>query len=273
MEPPRQGRRLADTVHAQVLRLILRGEFPLDCKMPPEGALAERFGVSRPVIREALDRLKSEGVVRSQRGSGTVVLRGERPGRPAFPPIETISDLLRSYEFRIHVESETAALAAQRRSEQEIANVRAALAKAGEALGKGMLHLMPDLNFEFHRGIARATRNPFYVATLELIPNLVGVNRLHLDEFETLERMRRVHAEHNAIFEAVVAGDADRARTEIQRHIASARDFVLEHQAFDPGHRHPAPAGRDAAGGGTDRVAGATKRARSTIQPQEGGRT
>jgi GntR family transcriptional repressor for pyruvate dehydrogenase complex len=239
MDSPRQRARLADTVHAQVMRLIVRGEFPLDCKLPPEGALAERFGVSRPVIREALSRLKDEGVVRSQRGSGTVVVRGERAGRPAFPAIETISDLLRSYEFRINVESETAALAAQRRTEEDIADIRAALHRAGDALEKGMLHLLPDLNFEFHRGIARATKNPFYVTTLELIPNLVGVSRLDLGELETLERMRRVHGEHIAILDAVVGGDSTHARMEIQRHIASARDFVLEHQAFDPGANRP----------------------------------
>jgi GntR family transcriptional repressor for pyruvate dehydrogenase complex len=225
--------RLADTVYEQLLRLIVRGEFPLDCKLPSEEALGDRFGVSRPVIREALGHLKVEGIVRSQRGSGTVVVRGERPGRPAFPPIETISDLLRSYEFRINVETETAALAAQRRTEDDIDAIRNALGRAEEALDQATVHLLPDLNFEFHREIARATKNPFYVATLELIPNLVGINRLHLDEFETIDRMRRVHREHAAILNAVIARDAALARAEIERHIASARDFVLENQAFD----------------------------------------
>ena len=104
------ARRLADIVYEQLFRLIARGEFPRDCKLPPEGELSRRFGVSRPVIRDALARLKEEGFVRSQRGSGTIVVRGEAAGMHAYPPIRTVSDLLRSYEFRITVEAATATM-------------------------------------------------------------------------------------------------------------------------------------------------------------------
>src|SRR3982750_3364634 len=120
--PVRVTRRLADIVHEQLFRLITRGEFPKGCKLPPEGELAGRFGVSRPVIRDALSRLKDEGYVRSQRGSGNVVVRGEAPGQQAYPPIRTISDLLRSYEFRITVEAATATMAAERRDAADLAD-------------------------------------------------------------------------------------------------------------------------------------------------------
>jgi len=95
-------RRLADIVHEQLFRLIGRGEFPKGCKLPPEGELATRFGVSRPVIRDALAKLKDAGYVRSQRGSGNVVILGEAPGA-AFPPIRTVAEgncgLLRVRKF------------------------------------------------------------------------------------------------------------------------------------------------------------------------------
>ncbi|MBN8477541.1 MAG: FadR family transcriptional regulator [Burkholderiales bacterium] len=224
-------------MHEQLLRLIVRGEFPKDCKLPPEGALGERFGVSRPVIREALARLKADGYVRSQRGSGNVVVRGERAGRPAFPPIQTVTDLLRSYEYRVNVETATAALAAERRTTAEIDAMRRSLAKAESALDRKTLHLLADLNFEFHRGVARATHNPFYVTTLELIPNFVGAHRLdrvHSKDEPPLDGYRRVHEEHVAVFDAVVARDPDRARSEMEHHILAARDHVLAHQRFDP---------------------------------------
>src|SRR4051794_30795582 len=96
-------RRLADLVYEQVTRLIARGEFPRGCKLPSEGELGQRFGVSRPVVRDALSRLKAEGVVHAQQGSGTVVIRGAAPMAGSFPPIRTVADLLRSYEFRITV--------------------------------------------------------------------------------------------------------------------------------------------------------------------------
>ena len=86
--------RLAAAVYEQIDRLIRRGEFPKGVKLPPESELARRFGVSRPVVREALARLRDEGIVRSQQGSGTFVIRGMLPSAAALPQIRTLADLL-----------------------------------------------------------------------------------------------------------------------------------------------------------------------------------
>ena len=244
--PARRGRRLADIVYEQVFRLIARGEFPKGLKLPPEGDLATRFGVSRPVIRDALARLKGEGYVRSQRGSGNVVVRGEMPGSLAYPPIRTISELIGSYEFRITVEAATATMAAERRTNTDIADIDRTLARAASELDAGSYHLLADLNFDFHRAVARATHNPFYLRTVEMIPNFVGVDRLDLTAFggeDLPERTRRIHAEHVAIFEAIRRRDPEAAQTEMQGHIASARDFVLERHAFSAPAHAGTPAG------------------------------
>jgi GntR family transcriptional repressor for pyruvate dehydrogenase complex len=149
-------RRLADIVHEQLFRLIARGEFPKGCKLPPEGELATRFGVSRPVIRDALAKLKEQGYVRSQRGSGSIVTRGEAPGTHAYPAIRTVSDLLRSYEFRITVECATAAMAAERRDAIDIADIARTLERAESSIDRGVLHLLggPQLRLP-SRGSAR----------------------------------------------------------------------------------------------------------------------
>lgn len=232
---PRHARKLADIVYEQVFRLIARGEFPKGLKLPPEGDLGTRFGVSRPVIRDALSRLKDEGYVRSQRGSGNVVVRGETPGRMSYPPIRTVSDLMRSYEFRMTVEAATASMAAQRRNNADLVDIERTLARAANELDNGIYHLLADLNFEFHRAVARATHNPFYLKTVEMIPNFVGVDRLDLTAFggdDLPERTQRIHGEHVAIFEAIKRQEPQDALAEMQRHIAAARDFVLERQAF-----------------------------------------
>ena len=226
-------RKLADIVHEQLFRLITRGEFPKGCKLPPEGALSTRFGVSRPVIRDALGRLKDEGFVKSQRGSGNVVVRGESPGLHGYPPIRTVSDLLRSYEFRITVESATASMAAERREASDIADLERTLGRADGALDKAMHHLLADLNFEFHRAVARATHNPFYLKTVEMIPNFIGAERLDQTAFgdtDMPERVRRIHDEHVAVFEAIRRQEPVQAVQCMERHIAAARDFVLERQ-------------------------------------------
>ena len=230
-------RKLADVVHKQLSRLIARGEFPRDCKLPPEGDLAQRFGVSRPVIRAALARLRDEGVVRSQRGSGTVVVAGTIASAVVFPVIQSIADLLRSYEFRITVEVATVSIAAERRTASDIADMRNALLDAENAMKSQQYHRMPDWNFRCHRAVAMATPNKFYVATLELIPDLLNV-----DELETSavggtgrsERMRRVHDEHVAICDAICDGDPVLASSRMRAHIQAGRDFVLEQQEITP---------------------------------------
>jgi DNA-binding FadR family transcriptional regulator len=230
---PRAPRKLADMVYEQLFRLITRGEFPKGCKLPPEGALSTRFGVSRPVIREALGRLKDEGFVRSQRGSGNVVLRGESPGLHAYPPIRTVSDLLRSYEFRITVESATAAMAAERREASDLADLDRTLDRAATALDNAVHHLLADLNFDFHRAVARATHNPFYLKTVEMIPNFIGAERLDLTTFgdqDAPARARRIHDEHVAVFEAIRRREPEAAVRNMESHIAAARDFILERQ-------------------------------------------
>ena len=225
--------RLADLVYDQVSRLIARGEFPRGCKLPSEGELSRRFGVSRPVVRDALARLKAEGTVRSQQGSGTVVICGEAPGGGCFPPIRSVADLLRSYEFRITVETATAALAAMHRTAATLTGIERTLVAAEEALGLQARHLLADLNFAFHRAIAGATSNPFFVATLDMIPNFIGREPLGAATFgeaDAQERAQRVHAEHVSVLDAIRDRDPQRARAEMERHIASARDVVLERQ-------------------------------------------
>ena len=178
-------------------------------------------------------RLKDEGFVRSQRGSGNVVVRGEPPGLHAYPPIRTVSDLLRSYEFRITVESATAAMAAERREAGDLADLDRTLDRAATALDNSVHHLLADLNFEFHRAVARATHNPFYLKTVEMIPNFIGAERLDLTTFgdhDMPARARRIHDEHVAVFEAIRRREPEQAVRNMESHIAAARDFVLERQ-------------------------------------------
>src|SRR4029450_6191800 len=99
------------------------------------------------------------------------VRRGAPRAVSAYAAIRTVSDLLRSYEFRITVESATAAMAAGRREPSDIVDLDRTLDRAAAALDNAVYHLLADLNFEFHRAVARATHNPFYLKTVEMIPN------------------------------------------------------------------------------------------------------
>jgi GntR family transcriptional repressor for pyruvate dehydrogenase complex len=222
-------------VQAQLMRLIDRGEFPRDCKLPTEGVLSTRFGVSRPVLREALQALKNAGVLHSKRGSGTVVVRGTAPGEPLFPDVRTMADLLRLYEFRIVLEGAGAALAAERHTPETLAGIAQALRLAEEVARGETPALLIDINFAFHRAVARATLNPYHLATLQILPNFVGLGRVITSSFgdESLQaRAARTGEEHWRIYEAIGVRNAARARAEMESHIAAARDHVMARQAL-----------------------------------------
>src|SRR5215212_859993 len=112
MKSSRQAVGLVDRVYREILGSIVGNEFTEGQKLPTEQALTERFTASRPTIREALSRLRADGIIATRQGSGTVVVARPDPDLPRFTPLETISDIRRCYEFRIVTESGAARLAA-----------------------------------------------------------------------------------------------------------------------------------------------------------------
>ena len=174
-------------------------------------------------------------MLHSQRGSGTVVVQGAAPGAALFPPVRSMADLLRLYEFRITLEGEVAALAAERHTRATLSAIADALHLAEEVASGAAPPLMPDLNFAFHRAVARAAANPYHLASVECLPNFVGVGALEAASFapeDLAARARRILDEHHVIFDAIRVRDAARARAEMQSHIAAARDQVLARQTL-----------------------------------------
>ena len=233
---------LADRVAEQLTRLIERGEFPRNCRLPTEFELCRRFGVSRPVVRAALAMLRDGGHVASTKGSGHVVLTGPEAGTQKFPLIRTIADIEAYFDFRATVEAECARLAALRHTPASLAAIEAAVAESDELAALGAVELSGDTNFHFHRAIARATGNGFHVATIEMLPNLIGLGPVEVrigGEADPQARVRVIIDEHRAILAAIARRDADRAAAEMQAHITSAQKFVFQ--------RTPAPLATGAA--------------------------
>jgi GntR family transcriptional repressor for pyruvate dehydrogenase complex len=226
-------RTLQSRVFEQLRRLIDRGEFPRDFKLPTEAELCQRFGVSRVVVRGALSRLREAGYVRSTQGSGSVVTRGPEFGALVYPAVATIGDLDRLYEFRITVEAQSAELAARMHTPETLEVIEDALRDADRAAETGTPELAADLNFRFHRAVALATGNPYFIVTLERIPNLIGFGRVQVKNFgldDPVQRLRGIGEEHRSIYEAIRARDAQRARAEMESHIGAARKHIFERQ-------------------------------------------
>lgn len=223
--------RLGDRLSQRMVALIDRGEFSEGGRLPAESELATRFGVSRPVIREALSRLRVLGVIVSRKGSGSYVQkRAERPTQtPAigFGPVDSLAQVRKCYEFRASLEGDAAYYAAQNRTPEMLLTMRDALDSMAVAIEQGIVGMNPDI--EFHFTVARASGNQFFEAVmesmrtpLEFAVNLARILVLRFDHLLT------VQAEHVAMFEAIEAQDKDAARLAMRTHIENACFRVFE---------------------------------------------
>ena len=211
--------RLADTVYGRLLEDIASGRKAVGDRLPPENALAESFGVSRPVVREALTRLSADGFIASRQGAGTFV-RNRPPTRLLrFAGAADLSQFIATFEVRIAIEGEAARLAAVRRSDADLQRIRAALAGLQEAVDAGTATI--DADFDFHRSVAGASGNPLITE----IVNAVLPPRAEAGKAAAPGYLRgaRVLDEHNRIAEAIAARQPESASLAMRYHIDQAR--------------------------------------------------
>jgi GntR family transcriptional repressor for pyruvate dehydrogenase complex len=222
--PVSSGARLSDQVAAQLMAEIEQGRLAPGAKLPTEAHLAEQFRVSRTVVREAVSRLKSVGLVDSRQGSGVFV----KPALPLpalhFEALHAASQdaVVQMVEVRRALEAEVAALAAERRSPQDILDIEHAVKALNAAVLAGGNGVAEDVNF--HRAIAQATRNPILIQTLQYLSQFLhGATQVtRANEARRLDFAAEVQAEHQAILSAIVAGNADQARQAAAAHMGNA---------------------------------------------------
>lgn len=216
---------LAQTVVAGLKSRILDGSLGPGTKLPSEAELIEEYGVSRTVIREAVTRLRAEGLVETFQGRGSFVLAMPEPTSFTVEAsaIRTQADVLAMIDFRLGVESEAAYLAAANRSPQAAEAVQAAL----EAFTVAGPEDAVEADFAFHRALAAASGNRFYLDLLDSLgPMMIMLPRTRLpEEFSLTDaaHVERVRREHDNVAAAVIAGDPETARAAMRVHLGNTR--------------------------------------------------
>ena len=215
---------LTDRVVAALIELIRGEDFPPGSRLPSEMNMASRFGVSRTVIREAISRLKSEGLVESRQGSGVFVREGNMDAPFRIDPniMDSIQSVLQVVELRLALEGEIAGFAAKRRTAAQVKAISQALKQIeiDESEGKDGV----DADIAFHRSIAEATGNPQFLALIEFLfnflKNATAITRSYEATKETLSR--EVKEEHAAIIDAISRQDPVAARAAARKHMEGA---------------------------------------------------
>lgn len=219
---------LADDVFQKLMRSIKSGAYGADERLPTEHDLAAEFQVSRPTIREALRRLRDQGLIYSRRGAGSFVRQAGLREPLGFGHLESIADLERCYEFRITLEPEAAAQAALRRSHAGLTVIAEALDLMRDATAQSRHR--EDADFAFHLAISDASGNQYFATAMQALKDHIAVGmQFHGVSLKaSVDGLSAVYAEHCAIFDAIRNGQPDAARDLMRRHLKGSRARLFD---------------------------------------------
>lgn len=217
--------RIHEEVFSQIHELIKEGRFKARDQLPSERELAEIFKVSRTSVREALRALESQGLIVSRTGMGNFIV--DLPVEALVGPlahllIDEKKALADVFEMRKLIEPQIAALAAERATRKDVAQLKRIVAKQTEAVSSGTTGVEADA--EFHFTIGRATRNQ---ALQKLVSGLMELlSRSREDSLQTDVRRKASVDAHCRIIGAIEMHDKTRARGEMLRHIEEVEKSV-----------------------------------------------
>ena len=223
MPPRNRSDALADALRTG----IRQGDWPPDAKLPSERALGTDHRVSRTVVREAVARLKSEGLVVTRKGAATRIADPAGAGAPGLAMPQSINGLLGFLEVRRAVEADMAALAAERRTDADCDALGVAIRAIDLARDAGRTGVEEDLLF--HLAIGRATGNTYWNQFVRLFaePMRLAIGITRANEARRADFAASVAAEHRAILGAIRRRDPNGARAAVGRHIANAASRVM----------------------------------------------
>ena len=221
--------RLAETVKLAMLERIRSGEWRVDAELPSERDLMSEFGVSRIPLREAIAGLRAIGVVETRASSGTRVRRVDAGTvarlLPLIVTLEGERTFSQVFELRLAVESQTASLAAQRRSELDARALREFVERFRAELDSSLEDAV-ETDLDFHIAIAKATQNPLFEMLMRTLAELVKHVQVESCKDDPVRRRRAFHS-HEAIADAILARDPERARAEMEAHLRYSASRML----------------------------------------------
>ncbi len=213
--PERQaGKSLAGFAYLAMRDVLRKGRFKPGAHLP-ETEIANWLAISRTPVREAMQKLISEGLLANGRWNGAIVAQLDN------------QQLVELYAVRESLEGTAAALAAQHASAPEIAFLKDILAR--ESSGRQKPERLVEINFDFHHGIYCAAHNRYLLQSLGLIVDTLGL--LRHSAFVLPGSAKEAHDQHLALFGAIAGGQAADAERLARAHVRRALELRFKLQA------------------------------------------
>ncbi len=214
--------RVADKVVTQLKKAISDGQLRVGDRLPPERELAGLMGVSRPSVREAIQRLELLGMVETTQGGGSVVR--SLAEQEIETPIEMVlgddkQRVLELAEVRAFMEAWAARQAAQNRTDEELELMRGCLEEMEKAFEKGVTAF--ELDLKFHSEIAAATHNVIYLHFVNSVYSLINYSiKVHREQVLTgKDDQERILNDHRKIFNAIQDRNPKAAEASMKGHL------------------------------------------------------
>ncbi|MEU6479149.1 FadR/GntR family transcriptional regulator [Streptomyces sp. NPDC047017] len=222
-------RNLVDSVIGQIEDLIGRGEWPVGTKIPAEPVLVEQLGVGRNTVREAVRALAYTGLLGPRPGDGTYVLASSGLGAAVKRRLR-YGTAIEAYEVRASLERDAARYAAMRRTEEDIARIRQALAVREDAWNQGGddTSAFIEADLAFHRAVAAAAGNSVLAELYDQFSDSFYLTLHSVVGAPLPEAVRRQVAEHTAIVDAIERGDPEAAEKAALHHLSAAADALRD---------------------------------------------
>lgn len=219
--------KLSDQIVARLETMLLEGSFRPGDRLPPERQLAEQLGVSRPSLREAIQKLAARGLLVARQGGGTYVTARLDTGfiEPWQEMLGKHPELHRDVlEFRRMLEGTVARLAAERATEADLERIGKLYSQMEAGHGQGVREQTSKIDVMFHQALADAAHNALFT---HLTGSLLNMLHTHVHDnianlFSVGDVAGQLLDQHGAVWHAVQAGDGPAAQAAAEAHI----DFV-----------------------------------------------
>lgn len=217
--------RLSSQISKLILAEIHSGNLKQGDRLPTEAALADKYGVSRTILREAIASLKNDDILESRQGRGLLVKNPNNRKAFRFSDVfETVSmeEVNYFYEMRALLESEAAGLAALRKTDGDVREITAALHEMEEAVASNSLG--NEAHSRFNAAIAAASHNPVLIQFLFFLQSKLHdlAKELRIKTMTSPERAHIVLEEHKRVAEGILSGDPVRAKNYVIDHLKNA---------------------------------------------------
>lgn len=233
MKRVRKRKTLSTLLAEDLTRKVMSGALKPGARLPTEAELCEEYEVSRTVVREAVARLRSDGLLVSYQGKGMFV--AERMPSQKFEidedSLAALPETISLLELRLSVEVEAAALCAERRSDEAARKIREIMERVDERRSDPS-NVVIHYDFAFHLSIAEASGNSFFLSFLRFLEPIVApryrLSTLVSEAFKD-RYYEQIHREHEAVVVAIEnrrpAAAREAMRTHLQNSLERLRAF------------------------------------------------